>query len=68
MYSSTNNVSNDSIVLFSFQVNTMSAPGVTTTVASEVGQGQRGEVQTTIYETKVNEDTEEQLITIINNL
>ncbi len=68
MYSSTNNVSNDSIVLFSFQVNTMSAPGVTTTVASEVGQGQRREVQTTIYETKVNKDTEEQLIKIINNL
>jgi len=46
----------------------VSAPGVTTTVASEVAQGQRGEVQTTIYETKVNGDTEEQLIKIINNL
>jgi hypothetical protein len=46
----------------------MSAPGVTTTVASEVGQGQRGEVKTTIYETKVNEDTEEEMKTIINNL
>ena len=68
MHSSNNYEGNDSIVLFSFQVNTMSAPGVTTTVASEVAQGQRGEVQTTIYETKVNGDTEEQLIKIINNL
>jgi hypothetical protein len=56
------------LFLFSFQVNTMSAPRVTTTIASEVGQGQRGEVQNTIYETKVNKDTEEQLIKIINNL
>jgi predicted aspartyl protease len=68
MHSSNNYEGNDSIVLLSFQVNTMSAPGVTTTVASEVAQGQRGEVQTTIYETKVKGDNEEQLIKIINNL